>query len=185
MHNDPNAHLGHAEDSSRFSDGAVLEVPKVDGLARFGAETFDRVEQHPTLIALLYLFGWIKGDEARDGETRASCPVAMVVSGEVRDGAVEPAAKLGFGRGCVRRGPYPRERFLDDFLGDVIVQDQHVCIPERRMGERADQGLEPRAVAIHPSPPRTGLGRRPGGVRHLDQDQLAERRSVNLDEIAA
>lgn len=132
MNNDPNTHLGYAENSSRLSDRAVLEVPEVDSLPRSGAETFNRLEQRPTLIALLYLFHWIEGDQPWDQQTSASRLVPMVVSGKVRNSPIEPAAKLDFARGRSWRRPYPSERFLDDFLSDVIVGNQHVRILMRR-----------------------------------------------------
>src|SRR5207245_3656538 len=115
MNNHPNAHLGHAEDASRFSNRAVLEIAQIDRLPRFGVEPFDHLEQQPTLIALLDLFHWIEGVKTRDRQPRAARLVPMVVRGKVGDGPVKPAAELGFRRGRIRRGPYPGERLLHDF----------------------------------------------------------------------
>ena len=102
MHDHPNAHLGYTEDSSRFSDRLVLEVPQIDSLPRFRAEAFDRLEQQLTLIAQHYKFHWIEDNGTRDRQPCASCLVSMVVSGQVRNGPIQPPTKLGFARGCVR-----------------------------------------------------------------------------------
>ena len=88
MDDHPNAHLRHPKDSSRFGDRSVLEVPQIDRLPRFRAETLDRLEQRPTLIALLDMFHWIEDNGTRDRQTCASRPVSMVVSGKVRNGPI-------------------------------------------------------------------------------------------------
>lgn len=102
MDDHPNAHLGYTEDSSRFRDRSVLEVPEVDSLPRFRAETFDRLEQRLTLIALLNMFHWIEDNGPRDRQTCASRPVPMVVGGKVCNGPIQPPTKLGFARWCIR-----------------------------------------------------------------------------------
>src|ERR1700737_2995988 len=101
MDDHPNAPLRYPEDSSRFSDRSVLEVAQIDSLPRFRAETFDRLEQRLTLIALLHLFHWIEDDWTRDRQPCASRLVPMVVSGKVRNRPIQPPTKLGFARGRV------------------------------------------------------------------------------------
>jgi len=102
MDDHPNTHLRYAEDSSRFSDRSVLEVPQINSLPSFRAEQFDRLEQRLTLIALVHLLQRIHDDGSRDRQPCASRPVPMVVSGKVRNSPVQPPAKLDFARRGIR-----------------------------------------------------------------------------------